>query len=180
MYDELKKSGEYFCEEVFAQNGILHEVNPSSVNTVRIYTLNDMGDIRFTFTAVRFGGSTACVDNIHANGMCCVVDFKSGTVISPGYNLTGGKFLYHPLSNILLVGIRIPHWQKVVDTVRQAAQRYPNQGHIAWDVAVGEDGVSIIEGNDGGTFDLPQVCTQQGCKALYADAIRRKKQGTPR
>lgn len=176
-YDELQKAGEFFCEEVFDQTGILHEVNPSSVNTVRIYTLNDMGEIVFTFTAIRFGGSDACVDNIHANGMCCNVDFKSGTVIGPGCNLSGNQYLYHPVSGKLLVGIRIPRWEEVVNLVRKAALRYPNQGHIAWDVAVSEDKVSIIEGNDGGNFDLPQVCTQKGCKATYAGAIKRKKTG---
>lgn len=178
-YDKLKASGEFFCEETFRQTGILHDVNPSSVNTIRIYTLNDLGEIVIPFAGIRFGGSAACVDNIHANGMCCEVDLTSGIVIGRGFNLSGNRFLRHPVSGLMLIGIQIPRWPEVLDSVRRAALVYPNQGHIAWDVAVGDDKVSIIEGNDGGNFDLPQVCTQCGCKALYANAIARKRRHAP-
>lgn len=30
LYDEMKKSGVYFCEEIFVQDGIIHEICPAS------------------------------------------------------------------------------------------------------------------------------------------------------
>ena len=173
LYNKLVESGEFFCEQLFEQNGILHEVNPSSSNTVRIYTINN-GKIHIPFAGVRFGGSTEVVDNIHAGGMCCQVDLESGIVISHGYNLSGDYYIKHPLSGIIINGIQIPRWEEVKDYVYRAAKKYPNQGYVAWDIAVSNSKVSIIEGNDGGNFDLPQVCMQRGCKHLYEEYIKNK------
>lgn len=38
LYKKIKNSGEdYLAEQIFEQTGILHDVNPSAVNTVRIF-----------------------------------------------------------------------------------------------------------------------------------------------
>jgi len=174
VYNELVESGEFFCEQLFEQNEIMHDVNPFSCNTIRMYTVNS-GGTHVLFAGVRFGGSTEVVDNIHAGGMCCQVDLDSGIIISHGYNLSGDCYIRHPLSGIILNGIQIPRWDEVKDYVYRAAQKYPNQAYVAWDIAVSNDKVSIIEGNDGGNFDLPQVCMQCGCKKVYEEYILEKK-----
>ncbi len=176
VYESLKNDGQFFCEEAFVQTGILGEVNSSSVNTLRIYTIHDGKDVHITATLVRFGGGASCVDNIHGGGMCCEIDIESGIIVGLGYDLSGGKFYKHPVSGVYIPGIKIPKWDEVIALIREAASRYPEQGHIAWDVAVSDDKISIIEGNDGGNFDLPQVGMQRGMKKEYKEYIRVKKQ----
>ncbi len=171
-YEELKATNDFFCEEAFVQDGVLHEINPTSVNTVRVYTIFDGEKVHVTATNVRFGGGMACVDNIHSGGMCCEVDEKTGYVIGAGFNLSGDKYIYHPATNKMIPGIKIPNWEEVMRSVTEAAAMFKDQGYVAWDIAVSESKVSIIEGNDGGNFDLPQVCSERGMKEVYAGLLK--------
>ena len=171
-YRELKEKGEYFCEEVFFQNGILKKVYPLACNTLRIYTLHDGEKAHIMATMIRFGGNGASVDNIHAGGMVCPIDKETGIIIGLGYNLRGETFVKHPYSGVVLPGIQIPNWEKVLSMVLTAAEKYPQQGHIGWDIAVSDNKCCIIEGNDGGNFDIIQVPFQKGVKREYESIIK--------
>ena len=182
IYDELIKTDNYFIEEVFVQDGILGEVNPASVNTLRIYTLFDGKDVHVMDTFVRFGGGKDCVDNIHAGGMVCEIDVQSGYIVAPGYNLLGEKFVYHPMTKYLLPGILVPRWQEVVAMIKKAASLIPEIGYLGWDVAVSDERVCIIEANEVGNLDLVQVGGQRGCLKRYHEIVditkaNRKKHG---
>lgn len=175
VYEELKKSGEFFCEEMFIQDGVIHQICPSSCNTVRIYTCHDGRNVHIMETLIRFGGGKGMVDNIHSGGMICVVEKESGVVITPGFNLSGDVFIRHPFSKVVLPGVQIPNWTEVLEKVEAAAGLYPQQGYVAWDIAVSENKVSIIEGNDGGNFDAIQVPLQKGVKAEYEYVMKLRK-----
>jgi hypothetical protein len=167
VYRQFKTNGDFFCEEAFCQTGILGAIHPFAVNTIRFYTLNTGGTIHEMFAAVRFGGSKEPVDNIHAGGMSCEVDIESGVVIGKGYNLKGDVFVRHPLSGHVLPGVQIPLWQQVRKMVAEAAAMCPEIGYIGWDVAVSEEKIALIEGNECANVDLPQTCGQRGLKKLY-------------
>ena len=174
VYNQLKVDGNYFCEELFIQDGVLHDLNPSSVNTVRIFTLHDGSEVHVMSCCLRIGGGKECVDNIHSGGMICEVDTESGIIIGPGYNLKGEKTVFHPISKIMLVGIQIPQWQRVINLVKEAAMLYPELGHSAWDIAVGEKDISFIEANEQGNFDAPQTAFQRGFKPDYLPFMNKK------
>ena len=53
----------------------------------------------------------------------------------------------HPATGKIVPGFEIPHWDKIVSAVLDAAGRMPNVGYIGWDVSVTEDGVEFVEGN---------------------------------
>ena len=178
VYKQLKDTNDFFLEEVFPQDGILNEVCPSSLNTVRIYTLHDGEKVHLMQTLIRFGGGNSVVDNIHSGGMICVIDKETGIIISQGYNLSGDVYCKHPFSKIVLPGIKIPNWDLVLKYVEEAASKYPQQGYVAWDIAVSENKVSIIEGNDGGNFDAIQVPMQRGVKREYEQIIELKCKNT--
>lgn len=172
VFEKIKSSGlDYLAEEIFDQTGVLHEINPSCLNTVRIFTLNDGENVYLMCAGVRIGGGTSIVDNIHSGGMVCELEKTTGTIIGPGYNLLGQRFVRHPLTNKLLPGNVIPQWDKVLSVVKQAASIMPSIGHCAWDVAVSETDVTLIEANDQGNFDLIQSCSQRGCKKDYLKVI---------
>lgn len=178
LFDKIKKDGvDYMAEEIFQQTGSLHEANPSSLNTVRIFTLNDGKDIYLMCAGVRIGGGKSVVDNIHAGGMVCELEKKTGTIIGPGYNLKGERFIHHPMTGVLLPGLVVPQWKRVLETIKKAAMVTPNIGHSAWDVAVSETDVTLIEANEQGNFDLIQCCSQRGCKKDYLKVINGDTEG---
>ena len=172
LFNKIKKDGiEYMAEEIFQQTGPLTLADPSCLNTVRIFTLNDGKNVYLMCAGVRIGGGKGIVDNIHSGGMVCELDKATGTIISPGYNLQGERFVQHPVTGVLLPGLVVPQWNKVLETVKKAALVTPNIGHSAWDVAVSETDITLIEANEQGNFDLIQSCSQRGCKKDYLKVI---------
>lgn len=178
LYSKIKQGNvDYMAEEIFEQTGSLHAANPTSLNTVRIFTLYDGKDIYLMCAGVRIGGGKSIVDNIHAGGMVCELEKNTGTIISPGYNLRGERFIHHPVTGVLLPGLVVPQWTKVLNTIKKAAMVTPSIGHSAWDVAVSEDDITLIEANDQGNFDVIQCCTQKGCKKDYIKVIKGDTEG---
>lgn len=174
VYRKHYADGEYMMEEYFTQTGILGDINPSSVNTVRIYTLYDGDDVHIMNTCVRFGAAGSLVDNIHGGGMCCEVDRETGIIIGEGVDLVGNRYIRHNASGLMVIGAQIPQWQRVISTVLKAALVHTEVGYVGWDIAVSEDMVTIIEANEVGNIDLPQCCCQRGLKKEYDTILKIK------
>lgn len=178
LFRKVKESGlDYLAEELYEQTGTLHELNPSCLNTIRIFTLNDGKNLYLMCAGVRVGGGGSIVDNIHSGGMVCELEKTTGTIIGPGYDLRGNKYIRHPKTGRLLPGTVVPQWDKVLETIREAAMVTPNLGHCAWDVAVSLDDVTLIEANEQGNFDLIQCCGRKGCKSDYLKVINHNDEG---
>lgn len=174
VYDSLHKDGNYFCEEFFNQTGSLHDVNPTSVNTIRIYTLNDGHNIHIMGTYARIGGKNSIVDNIHGGGACCAIDKSTGIISSLGVDLLGNEYLYSA-SGKMLPGTEVPQWGKVMSMVVEAAKVHPEVGYVGWDFAVSDDKICIIEANEQGNFDLPQTALHKGVYPDYMKIIKLRK-----
>ena len=176
LYAKHSGEGVYFAEQMFIQHGALSEINPTSVNTVRMYTVWDGQEVHIMNTFVRFGAPGAFVDNIHGGGMCCEVDMACGMIIASGRDLENHRFVRHRATDRIVVGTQVPQWEKVVETVKEAAMLHTEIGYSAWDLAVSDDEITIIEANDQGNFDLPQCALQRGIKREYEKVleIRRK------
>ena len=167
LYKEMEHTGTYMAEELFVQTGALHEVNPDAVNTIRVFTLFDGKDVHIMFTGVRFGGGGSIVDNIHSGGMVCEIDMETGRVVGAGWNMKNKRFVSHPKTHVFIPGIKVPRWDEVKEFVVKAAKENTRIGHCAWDVAVSNENISLIEANDQGNFDLIQIASRRGYKPDY-------------
>lgn len=137
----------YILEALIHQHSALAAVNPSSVNTIRIIAAKKGEDVRFLGAGLRCGGSGQFVDNFHHGGAAYPIDLESGIITGPGITLTGTDIVYHPTTGHIMPGFVIPHWDTLLETVRQAALVNPRIGYVGWDLAVTENGVELIEGN---------------------------------
>lgn len=168
LFNSVRACGEdYLAEELFEQTGSLYDLNPACLNTVRMFTIFDGKDVYLMCAGVRIGGGNGIVDNIHSGGMVCELEKETGTIVGPGYNLRGERFVRHPMTGKLLPGTIVPQWNRVLETIKRAALVTPNLKHCAWDVAVSETDVTLIEANEQGNFDLIQTCSQRGVKQDY-------------
>ncbi len=158
----------YILEEMVAQHPEIAAFNPSSVNTLRLYSVYHQGQVTLTCAAIRIGCGTSPIDNYSAGGMVAPVDLETGIIIRGGINNDAKVYYVHPLSGKTIIGFRIPCWEKVKDTVCRAHRRIPDLRYIAWDVVVCADGsVTFLEGNARGGVDLQQQPTMTGKKQLY-------------
>lgn len=136
-------------EEAITQHEKLAELNPSSVNTVRIVCARDAaGRVHMIGAALRCGGRGSAVDNFHGGGVAYTIDLASGRVLTPGRdNSTLCEYTHHPSTGAAVVGLELPHWDQALRLARQGMDIVPSIGYIGWDMAVTPDGVELIEGN---------------------------------
>jgi hypothetical protein len=76
----------------------------------------------------------------------------------------------HPDSRLPISGLRIPEIDEIRRLAIQAARRLPEVQSIGWDIALGENGPCLIEGNDRWSHQLLQATLGKGCRHL-ADAV---------
>lgn len=155
-FQELK--GSYtILEEVIVQHPTLSALNPTSCNTIRVATLRKNKTVHIIATAARIGRMGACTDNLHGGGLCCSIDRRTGIIVSCGYTGDGTAYIKHPDTQQILLGVQIPHWDKIISMVTDAALSLKDNAWIGWDVAVTENDVCLIEGNTNHAVDLIQI-----------------------
>ena len=124
--------------------------HPHSINTTRIVTVQHKGEVKVLCAFFRMGVNGRHTDNWSSGGILCGIDINDGKLekwglFKPGY---GTKSLYHPNSEIVFEGYKLPDWEEMVQYVKKAHSLFYGIHSIGWDVVVTEDGIMLIEGND--------------------------------
>ncbi len=157
LYGELIKNGMFVIEETVKQHEAVSSLNPSSINTIRIYTVRnkntDSVNIPFAFIRVGRGGF---VDNYHSGGMTSKIDVASGRILYPCADRDNEVYETHPLTGVAFRGFQIPMWEECLQICMDAAKKIPQIGYVGWDVAVTPDHPLLIEGNAYPGYDIPQ------------------------
>lgn len=134
----------------------------TALSTFRIYTMIDnKGAVHVLKAKYRVGTGNAITDT--ADGCIAYpISIKDGIIEGPGINevLNSNYYYYHPGCDKLVVGMRIPMWNRVLEVVTEAAKMIPQVRYIGWDIAITNNSVEIIEGNHNpyhGTFEIMGV-----------------------
>ncbi|GEN30139.1 hypothetical protein CQU01_03770 [Cerasibacillus quisquiliarum] len=174
LYKDLQRDNP-IIEELIVQHNELSEFNPTSVNTLRVVTLlcND-GKARVMTANLRVGNGEKYADNFHHNGIAALLDVNSGIVVTSGIDMNFNRYYVHPVTGKQIIGFKIPYWEKVIQTCKEAAHVTPSVGYVGWDVAIGKDGqIMIIEGNAAADPDISQMPDQIGKWPLYEKYIKK-------
>lgn len=151
LYDEWL-SEKAMVEETVVQH---HDMNfrNASVNTIRVLTVcRPDGKARVMKAILRAGVGDSIVDNTALGGYYYEVDLPTGVIVSKGINKEGDLCVIHPASDIVMPGFKVPHWDKVMQASLDAARKIYQVALIGWDVAITEDGIEMIEGNDNADY----------------------------
>lgn len=157
LYNHLVSNGMLLEECLKAHDDIY--LGTKSLNTFRLYTMMDgKGNVHVLKAKYRAGTGDAITDT--ASGCIAYpISIEHGVIEGPGINevLNSKNYFYHPGSDKLVVGMKIPMWDRVLEVVTEAAKKIPQIRYIGWDIAITNDGVEIIEGNHApytGTFEI--------------------------
>ncbi len=173
IYKKIYGKG-YVIEEYVKQIGKLHDLNPQTVNTIRVNVLNWQDTLFVVNAFLRIGqGGEQCVDNFHAGGVVAAIDLQSGIVTYGATDLDMHYYVFHPITKLQILGTCIPRWDEVLDIVKKAALKVADVPYTSWDVMVSEDRVLIIEGNTYGDTELQQVSDKIGKWKIYKDFTRK-------
>lgn len=158
-----KYSKGFMAEEIIVNHDELSEINPSSLNTIRVVTIRKEKQTEIVYAFIRFGRKGSVVDNAFCGGIICDIDLKLGIVTSASTE-AGERHIIHPDSKKPLLGLQIPFWQEVKETALKLADVLPATRYVGWDLAVTKAGVVMIEANCKGEF-VNQIASARGIKS---------------
>ena len=89
------------------------------------------------------GIGAARVDNASSGGITCGVD-HDGSLKACAYSPRGVRFDKHPTTGICFDNIRIPNYQKVLDSVKKMHVQIPHFRIVSWDIAIDQVGDPVL------------------------------------
>lgn len=154
------KNSKIIFQHVLQQHQDLNYLNNSSVNTIRITTVQGVsGAINIFSSFLRLGSAeNSFVDNISAGGLAVGVN-ENGILDKYGFKHKsfGTKLEKHPISNTVFEGYQLPFWAEIKELVKNAHKQFYYIQSIGWDVAVTPSGPVLVEGNDNWATCTPQI-----------------------
>ena len=161
---KVRAVGRSVIEEGIVQHPRMAELNPGSVNTVRISTL--IGDKKegIVYAFLRIGNGKI-MDNVDCGGMAARVDLVSGKLLTVAADKAGNTFTKHPITGTEIIGFQLPCFEEAKAMCLEAMRMVPSMRYVAWDVALTEQGPTLIEGNSFPSHAVPQFA------AHYPDKI---------
>lgn len=166
LYKHLVDNKLELLEELIIQHESMSNLNPSSVNTIRMVTaMNDENKVTVLATFIRIGKGK-CVDNFNSGGMTAKVDENTGVILEEAVDKAGRLYEKHPLTGTMIKGFQIPKWDEAIAMVKEAASMSLKVRYVGWDVAIMQDGVTLIEGNQFPGHDIYQVAERMETNAI--------------
>lgn len=157
--EELLAKKQYLVETFLTQHPVMASLSPTSVNSLRMITFFDGTDVHVMEAVLRMGNG-ADVDNYGRGGMYTVIDEKTGIAHYGAFDKYANTFTAHPISGTPIVGFRVPLYDQVLSTLDTVARVVPQVPYVGWDVAIGEHGPVVIEGNyNTGVFQMKPSLT---------------------
>lgn len=164
LFYSYLKSGVKFLEEVVRQGDEMATLNPSSVNTVRCFTLKNKNKTTVPYCFLKVGRNNSFVDNGGAGGILVGIDVNTGKINSNGIDEDGNIYVCHPDTGIVFNGYQLPKWKNMLSMCIEAAQIVPQIRLTGWDTAYSSDGWIVIEGNCLSELIGPQSTQDKGIK----------------
>ena len=149
----------FIVQEKVKQHPDLQRVNPTSLNSMRLYTyrhLDGTYEFLYPFAHMRFGGKGAIKDNVSQGGGTCLIH-PDGSVDDKVF-----RFKRMEVSSLYQeTGIRnlvVPNYQGVIETLLTMHHRLPYFDFVGWDVTVLPSGEPLfIEFNLVPSVEGPQM-----------------------
>jgi hypothetical protein len=142
----LKYGENFVVSEILVQDGPLHAVNPTSVNTIRMMSMLLEDRVEILSCVLRIGGTGARVDNFSQGGIVCGIT-PDGITKNYAWDHLGNRYEEcHPNGN-KFSGIKIPNFEEAKEVVKRQHMRLPYFKLISWDLMLNGNEVGFIEFN---------------------------------
>lgn len=145
----LDRGGDWLIEAYFTQHPVLASINPTSVNTIRIWVLRHASGKSEVVTAyLRIGRAGATVDNVEGGGIVADIDRKTGILrMAQDADMRRRFHACHPDHGAPVEGVSLPHWMEVERVAKMALGVFPELNFAGLDIAIGPDGPVVLELN---------------------------------
>lgn len=141
VFDKYKSH--FLIQEAIHQHEKMAELNPSSVNTIRILTYRSGMEVLVLYTVVRIGRMGFDVDNETAGGISAKIN-TDGTICKYAYGKPGVDQVETTDNGTVLDGFVIPSFDKAIQIVKDAHLQLPYFDLVGWDIAIQESGEPVM------------------------------------
>ena len=109
---------------------------------------------------MRIGRDGKDVDNSHQGGISVQIDVNTGEMNQYAHEEHGYDKIYesHPDSGFIFKGFKIKEWDSIKKNILDYAAKLAEVKEIAWDIAIVDKGIVVIEINIGYGLDHLQCC----------------------
>ncbi|HOQ04347.1 MAG TPA: sugar-transfer associated ATP-grasp domain-containing protein [Anaerohalosphaeraceae bacterium] len=137
-------------QESVCQHPLMSEINPASVNTLRLVTVRSGKETIPLAAMVRLGAGKSFCDNLAEGGLAVGVDLADGRMMKWGFFKPGfgKKTERHPQTGFIFEKTRIPFFKEAVDAACRLHRFFYGTHSIGWDIAITEGGPTFLEGNN--------------------------------
>jgi hypothetical protein len=169
LLNDCKKNA-YVVEGAIEQIPEIAAINPSSINTVRAYTLlKKNGETEILGIMLRVGRKGSHVDNWGSGGVGYDFDIETGVCVGYGRDKKNNPYIFHPDSNVQMVGFRLPDFENLKKIIIELTHKVPEARFVGWDIAITPNGYELVEMNCPGGHDFLQAFGRP-----YGDLLKRE------
>lgn len=152
------KKDVYVVEGAIEQIPEISAINPSSINTVRAYTLlKKNGETKILGIMLRVGRKGSHVDNWGSGGVGYDFDIETGVCVGFGRDKKNNPYIFHPDSNVQMIGFRLPDFEQLKKIIIELSHKVPEARFVGWDIAISPNGYELVEMNCPGGHDFLQT-----------------------
>ena len=153
VYDDILETGRVLVEEVAKQCKEISALHPSSINTIRIVTLN----YQIVAAFLRIGNNNNIVDNFNSEGLAAPINIDTGIIDYLAIDKKMNLYEKHPVTGEQILWFQIPKWPRIKRFIERVVKEIPQVRYVGWDVCLGEDGPFLIEANEFPGHDIYQL-----------------------
>ena len=125
---------DFVVEGLIEQCGELAELNPSSVNTIRLMTWLMPKSVHILSGVLRMGGSGSRTDNFSTGGVACGIS-EDGRLKDAAYDRHYIRHTIHP-NGRHFAGATVPSYMGARRLVQELHPRFGHFRLISWDIAI--------------------------------------------
>ena len=153
----------FVAQRLVKQHSDLARINKESVNTIRVITFHFKGQVHVLSTILRMGAAGSRVDNTTAGGSACPIK-PDGWLVEKAVNRQSKWTDRHESSGILYKDVKIPSFERIIETAKFAHEHLPYFNIVGWDFAVDKSGDPVLI-----EYNLNPEQNQISCGPTFGD-----------
>lgn len=149
LVSNLNKGVTYVIQRGIKQRSDISEINPYSVNTLRVIAQDRNGVMEMRACVMRIGRNKSFVDNSAQGGISVKIDIETGEMnkFATAEHGVQSYFKTHPDTNFVFEGTIIKDWYKIKSQISDICNKLSEFKDIALDIAITDNEVELIELN---------------------------------
>ncbi|SOC41176.1 sugar-transfer associated ATP-grasp domain-containing protein [Salinicoccus kekensis] len=162
----------FIVQKAIRQHEIMARPHPSSVNTLRMYTMRWNNEIVYISSLARYGVNNDVKDNMGAGGLCLGIK-DTGEFFDIALDDRMQTYTHHPTTGVCFGDLDpLRNFEEIKQFARDCHRNILHINYISWDIAIREDGKPVfIEANFTGPLWIGQLITRKPALGNHTEEI---------